>query len=637
MKKLRYFICLFLMFISLSILCSCSVEQGPIGPQGVQGEAGNGISSIKLTNTDGLVDTYTIYFTDGTTTTFTVTNGKEGLQGIQGETGKDGHTPVITIENGYWYIDGVNTLQPAQGIQGETGNGISSIKLTNTEGLVDTYTIYFTDGTTTTFTVTNGKDSNDNNSLYGLNVLCVGDSITVGQGMNQNERWANVLAEKYDWNLTVNAAGGIPMSSYYYTENGLNDISICKKIEILAQMNEKPELIIVWGGHNDTSYRNSPLGSFDDIFEKDSTGVIPTYADKNSFKGSLRYISEVVHTFAPTSTMVVLTPEWTKSSPSTLKVPEGTTDTDWMFNDAIYEGAKYYGWVPINMQLCGITPYTKDIYTSDGVHPNKLGTELIVNYLSNELEKLNYIKNNDDNNQSFSIIFDSNIHTIEVGNSKELKVSIVPDNSLNQKLVWSSSNENVVTVNNGVITGVNIGEATIKVETEDKKQSSTCIVKVLNINGHYILEQKGETSHSEWIHSSFLGTQYFVYDGENSLEKLQEKTITHIFGGKRTNYTGQTTVLSIYLVDLNNPLPTEWELHQTITIDINNITTWEIDIDDLFIPKGYTVGFRSTTPSISTFKKDQTNSDALDAHYYDNISDNTPTSIVLKALDFRIE
>ena len=607
------------------------------GSTGPQGETGNGISSITLTESKDLVDTYTIYFTDGTITTFTVTNGKDGLQGIQGEAGKDGHTPVITIENGYWYIDGVNTLQPAQGVQGETGNGISSIKLTNTEGLVDTYTIYFTDGTTTTFTVTNGKDSNDNNSLYGLNVLCVGDSITVGQGMNQNERWANVLAEKYDWNLTVNAAGGIPMSSYYYTENSLNDISICKKIEILAQINEKPELIIVWGGHNDTSYRYSPLGSFDDISEKDSTGVIPTYADKNSFKGSLRYISEVVHTFAPTSTMVVLTPEWTKSSPSMLKVPEGTTDTNWMFNDAIYEGAKYYGWVPINMQLCGITPYTKDVYTSDGVHPNKLGTELIVNYLSNELEKLNYIKNNDDNNQSFSINFDSNIHTIEVGNSKELKISIVPDNSLNKKLVWSSSNENVVTVNNGVITGVNIGEATIKVETEDKRQSSTCIVKVLNINGHYILEQKGETSHSEWTHSSFLGTQYFVYDGKNSLEKLQEKTITHIFGGKRINYTGQTTVLSVYLVDLNNPLPTEWKLHQTITIDINNITTWEIDIDDLFIPKGYTVGFRSTTPSISTFKKDQTNSDALDAHYYDNISDNTPTSIVLKALDFRIE
>ena len=545
--------------------------------------------------------------------------GTQGEQGIQGEAGPQGP-------------------QGEQGNDGKDGLGIVSIEKTSSDGLVDTYTITFSDGSTTTFTVTNGKDSNDDNSLYGLNVLCVGDSITVGQGLNQNERWANVLAEKYEWNLTVNATGGIPMSSYYYTENNLIDISICKKIEILAVMDIMPELVIVWGGHNDTSYRNSPLGSFDDISEKDTTGVLPTYADKNSFKGALRYISEVVHTYSPTSTMVVLTPEWTKSTPSTLKVPEGTTDTNWMFNDAIYEGAKYYGWVPINMQLCGITPYTKDIYTSDGVHPNELGTELIVNYLSNELEKLNYIKNNDaNNNQSFNIYFESNMHTIGVGNSKELKVSIVPNNSLNQKLIWSSSNENIVTVNNGKITGINIGEATIKVETEDKKHSATCTVKVESSNEYYILEQESGKQHSEWIQNSFLGTQYFVYDGENSLKKLQERTITHIFGGKKTNYSGQTTDLSIYLVDLNNPLPTEWKLHQKITIDYNNITIWEIDIDDLFIPNGYTIGFRSSTSSIATFKKNSFNSDVLDAHYYDNINDNTPTSISLKALDFRIE
>ena len=91
------------------------------GSTGPQGETGNGISSITLTESKDLVDTYTIYYTDGTITTFTVTNGKDGLQGIQGEAGKDGHTPVITIENGYWYIDGVNTLQHAQGVQGETG------------------------------------------------------------------------------------------------------------------------------------------------------------------------------------------------------------------------------------------------------------------------------------------------------------------------------------------------------------------------------------------------------------------------------------------------------------------------------------------------------------------------------------
>ena len=72
--------------------------------------------------------------------------------------GKDGHTPVITIVDGYWYIDGVNSFQLAQGSKGDTGNGISSITLTSTQGLVDTYTITFTNGEITTFTVTNGAD-----------------------------------------------------------------------------------------------------------------------------------------------------------------------------------------------------------------------------------------------------------------------------------------------------------------------------------------------------------------------------------------------------------------------------------------------------------------------------------------------
>ena len=133
-------------------------EPGAIGPQGA---AGTGIASIEKTSTSGVVDTYTITYDDGTTTAFTVTNGKQGeqgIQGIQGEPGENGHSPIITIQSGNWYIDGVDTGKSAQGVNGETGNGISSIAKTSTDGLVDTYTITFTNGTTTTFTVTNGAD-----------------------------------------------------------------------------------------------------------------------------------------------------------------------------------------------------------------------------------------------------------------------------------------------------------------------------------------------------------------------------------------------------------------------------------------------------------------------------------------------
>lgn len=47
-------------------------------PRSPQGATGNGIANIAKTGTQGLVDTYTITMTDGTTYTFTVTNGQNG-------------------------------------------------------------------------------------------------------------------------------------------------------------------------------------------------------------------------------------------------------------------------------------------------------------------------------------------------------------------------------------------------------------------------------------------------------------------------------------------------------------------------------------------------------------------------------
>lgn len=112
---------------------------GPQGVQGVQGETGVGIATIEKVSTSGLVDTYQITFDDGSTESFTVTNGAKGDKGDTGSTGSTGP-------------------QGIQGETGETGNGITSITKTATVGLVDTYTILFTDGTTTTFTVTNGAN-----------------------------------------------------------------------------------------------------------------------------------------------------------------------------------------------------------------------------------------------------------------------------------------------------------------------------------------------------------------------------------------------------------------------------------------------------------------------------------------------
>lgn len=94
------------------------------GVNGEDGTDGRGIVSVVKTGTSGLVDTYTITYTDGTTTTFTVTNGKDGVDGKDGKDGVDGYSPTASVT------------------QTETG---AIIRVTDAEG-------------TTTAEISNGQD-----------------------------------------------------------------------------------------------------------------------------------------------------------------------------------------------------------------------------------------------------------------------------------------------------------------------------------------------------------------------------------------------------------------------------------------------------------------------------------------------
>ena len=289
-----------------------------------------------------------------------------------------------------------------------------------------------------------GEEDTDGLDLNGLNVLCLGDSITAGQGLTTATRWTNVLASKYDWNLTNKSQGGISLSSYYYTANGKSDVSIAKKAEILKTMTTKPDVIIVWGGHNDTSYRYSPLGTWDD-------------ETTDSFKGALKYIAELADEYAPDATLFVLTPLWTTEAPSTLKVPENTTDNNWMFADAIYEGAEAYGWIPVNMDLCGITPFTKSGLLLDNIHPNEAGTEKIVAYLSAELASYS------ETSKKETIIFNASAVSMKPDESTTLKAVLSPRSGTGtMTFTWSSSDSSVATVDtSGKITAVAPGTAVI--------------------------------------------------------------------------------------------------------------------------------------------------------------------------------
>jgi hypothetical protein len=102
-------------------------EQGPAGPRGLRGETGRGISNIELTNTVGLVDTYTIAYDDNTTSTFNITNGRDAIITSANATVNDtvGTPSVNIITNGTPYDRSFTfefeNLKGEQGIQGPQG------------------------------------------------------------------------------------------------------------------------------------------------------------------------------------------------------------------------------------------------------------------------------------------------------------------------------------------------------------------------------------------------------------------------------------------------------------------------------------------------------------------------------------
>ena len=70
--------------------------------------------------------------------------------------------------------------------------------------------------------------------------------------------------------------------------------------------------------------------------------------------------------------------------------------------------------------------------------------------------------------------------TISVGETETLTATVAPANALNPAVTWTSSNTDVATVANGVVTAKAAGSATITVTTTDGGFTATCAVTVVN-------------------------------------------------------------------------------------------------------------------------------------------------------------
>ena len=84
----------------------------------------------------------------------------------------------------------------------------------------------------------------------------------------------------------------------------------------------------------------------------------------------------------------------------------------------------------------------------------------------------------DENQKVTGVSLNTNTLTLEVGGTGTLTATITPDNATNQNVTWSSDDETVATVENGLVTAVGAGTATITVTTVDQSKTATCEVTV---------------------------------------------------------------------------------------------------------------------------------------------------------------
>lgn len=161
-------------------------DKGDTGATGADGEDGRGIVSVSITTGEGEEDPgdLIIAYSDGTSDNVGHVVGADGADGDQGEPGED-------------------------------GVGIASVTKTGTSGLIDTYTITYTNGTTTTFDVTNGAQGAPG-TIQGVKIN--GTALTpdangvVDTAELKIALWKKIRVGDYSWSCKVD--GG---KRFFYT------------------------------------------------------------------------------------------------------------------------------------------------------------------------------------------------------------------------------------------------------------------------------------------------------------------------------------------------------------------------------------------------------------------------------------
>lgn len=125
-------------------------------------------------------------------------------------------------------------------------------------------------------------------------------------------------------------------------------------------------------------------------------------------------------------------------------------------------------------------------------------------------------------------------------NKAKLIATVSPETAINKKVMWKSSDEKIVKVDNdGNITAVGIGKATITVTTEDNKKTAKADVIVkdmeIEVDKEYITMLKGDKLQIKTNAETISETDIIEMESENSkIAEIDKNGIITALGAGRT-------------------------------------------------------------------------------------------------------
>ena len=221
--------------------------------------------------------------------------------------------------------------------------------------------------------------------LKGKKIIFIGDSITEGVGVSDiNNRYDNRLRRMCGFSSTVNYGIGGTRFAYQSRPSAVPtfDLYFCGRAHLVDR---SADIVVVYGGVNDYIHGDAPIGSADD-------------RTPETFKGAVHYLMKFLSETFSGKPVVFMTPARCSFA--------GATDLDVSKNsfkradaqplafyvDHIIETAKLYGVHVLDLYRdLPIDPKQdadREKYTTDGLHFNDAGHEVIAELLADFLKKL---------------------------------------------------------------------------------------------------------------------------------------------------------------------------------------------------------------------------------------------------------